>query len=161
MKMSKTGSDSQFEKKTKKVRAAIYVRCATPEASKASRKRQERACLSYAQSLWAGKPLVVADAAAGSSVQDRPELSALLDKCRGGEVDVLVVEDFDRLARSAMGGAEIIDRLSKAGVKIHSATERRELGPLDGLLTNRVRKRGMSARKARGKAGAKKPPAEE
>jgi DNA invertase Pin-like site-specific DNA recombinase len=161
MKMSKKGSDNQFGKGTKKVRAAIYVRYATPEASKTSLKRQEQVCLSYAQSLWDGKPLVVADAAAGSSVQDRPGLSALLHKCRGGEVDVLVVEDVDCLSRSAIGGVEIIDRLSKAGVKIHSAAERRELGPVDALLTNRVKKRGTSARKAMGKAGAKKPPSQE
>jgi DNA invertase Pin-like site-specific DNA recombinase len=159
--MSEKGSGNQFEKGTKKVRAAIYVRFAASESSKASLKRQEQLCLSYAQSLWAGKPLVVADAAAGSSVQDRPGLSALLNKCRGGEVDVLVVEDFDRLSRSAIGGVEIIDRLSKAGVKIHSAAERREIGPLDALLTKRVKKRGTSARKAIGKAGAKKPPSQE
>lgn len=157
--MSKTGSDSRFEKGTKKVRAAIYVRYATPEASEASRKRQERVCLSYAQSLKAGKPLVVADAG-GSSVRGRPGLSALLDKCRGGEVDVLVVENLDGLARSTMGGVEIADGLSRADVKMHSATGRRAIGPLGFLRMEAVEKRGSLVRKATGKVAAKRPPSQ-
>jgi DNA invertase Pin-like site-specific DNA recombinase len=161
MKMKKTGSDSQFEKGAAKVRVAIYARYATAQSTKRSRKRQERVCLSYAQSLSAGKPLVVAEAAAGSSVRDRPGLSALLDKCCGGEVDILVVENLDRLARSEMGGVEIADRLSSAGVKIHSATRRRVLGPLDFLRTNMDEKGGRGVRKAAGKAGGKKPPSQE
>jgi DNA invertase Pin-like site-specific DNA recombinase len=144
-----------------KVRVAIYARCATSESSKASRKRQEHVCRVYATSFGAGKPLVFADTAGGSSVRDRPGLSALLKKCDRGEVDMIVVEGLDRVSRSITDTVKVVDRLSKTGVKFHGASERCVFGPDNLLCTNRVEKRGGSTRKATGKAGAKKPLSEE
>jgi DNA invertase Pin-like site-specific DNA recombinase len=158
--MKKSNSVRKLDKGPGKISASIYVRNASGPSEK-SIKRQERACKSYAHLLGACNPHVFADAAAGSRVLGRPGLSTLLEKCGRGQFDILVVEDLNRLTRSAMDGFQIMDRLSKAGVKLHSVAERRVLGPVDFLRTNWVEKRGKTPRSATRKAGTKKPPAEE
>jgi len=60
----------------------------------------------------------------GNAVDERPGLSEMLAKCKRGEVDTVVVEDFARLSRSADKAASVVSLPQKAGVKLRVASKR-------------------------------------
>jgi DNA invertase Pin-like site-specific DNA recombinase len=103
---------------------AIYLRHGQ-SGSRKSRRRQARACSSCATSIGAKNISVFDDNASGSIVGERPGLSKLLDKCKHGEVETVVVEDFDRLSRSWLEAAGIADALQEVGVTLREASNRR------------------------------------
>jgi DNA invertase Pin-like site-specific DNA recombinase len=109
---------------------AIYLRYGQ-SGSRKSRRRQARACSSYATSIGAKNISVFVDNASGSIAGERPGLSKLLDKCKRGEVETVVVEDFDRLSRSWLEAAGIADALQEAGVTLREASDRRRATGFD------------------------------
>ena len=101
---------------------------------------------------------------------DRPELEKCLDRLEKG--DILVVWRLDRLARSLRNLLEIMDRLDKAEVHFRSLTENFDttspmgctvfhffaaLRQFERELISERTKLGLSAGRARGKLGGRKP----
>ena len=101
---------------------------------------------------------------------DRPELEKCLDQLEKG--DILVVWRLDRLACSLRDLLEIMDRLDKAEVHFRSLTENFDttsatgrtvfdffaaLTQLERELISERTKLGLSAARARGKLGGRKP----
>jgi DNA invertase Pin-like site-specific DNA recombinase len=109
------------------------------------------------------------ETASGKSV-GRPELEHCLKALRTG--DVLVVWRLDRLGRSLSDLVKIIDDLERQGIVFESLTEKIETGSAAGKLIfhvfaalaeferNLIRERthaGLTAARARGRVGGRKP----
>jgi DNA invertase Pin-like site-specific DNA recombinase len=101
---------------------------------------------------------------------DRPELEQCLKALRAG--DTLVVWRLDRLGRSLQDLLRIVSDLEQSGVAFESLTEKIETGSAAGRLIfhvfaalseferNLIRERtqaGLTAARARGRAGGRKP----
>lgn len=109
------------------------------------------------------------ETASGKSA-GRPELDHCLKALRPG--DVLVVWRLDRLGRSLPDLVRIVSKLEQRGIGIESLTEKIETGSAAGKLVfhvfaalaeferNVIRERtqaGLSAARARGRVGGRKP----
>ncbi|MDV7210094.1 MULTISPECIES: recombinase family protein [Azotobacter] len=117
----------------------------------------------------AGCTLIYEEAVSGKSV-DRPELAQCLKALRAG--DTLVVWRLDRLGRSLPDLVKVVSELEHDGISFESITERIETGSASGKLIfhvfaalaeferNVIRERthaGLSAARARGRKGGRKP----
>lgn len=65
-------------------------------------------------------------------VTDRPELDKLIDEMQSG--DTMIVTKLDRVARSVSAGSELIDELSKKGIKVNILN----MGIIDDTPTGRL-----------------------
>ena len=96
-------------------------------------------------------------------VTDRPELDKMLKVLKNG--DTLVVTKLDRIARSVVGGSELINELNDKGVSVHILN----MGVIDSTPTGKLLRNVMLSfaeferdmivqRTQEGKAIAKKKP---
>ena len=85
-----------------------------------------------------GASEVISDAYTGS-VMDRPELDRLLKRLKRG--DTLMVTKLDRIARSLTQGIELINGLSKRGIKVHVLN----MGVMDNSPTGQLFRNFMLA----------------
>jgi site-specific DNA recombinase len=111
------------DRKSVKEEIAIYARYSTGPSKSIERQAQKFA--SYAHSIGADETSLFSDSMGIAVERERPGLSEVLKKCERGEIDTVVVEDLDRLARSFHLTAAVINRLEKAGVRLRIASERR------------------------------------
>lgn len=91
-------------------------------ADEAADAQIERLATAGAQKVWVETPALTA--------RERPELAGLLDALR--PADVLVVTGYDRLSRSVMGLAEIVEGLGHRGVGFRSLAEEVDTTRQDG-----------------------------
>lgn len=113
------------DRKSKKANIAIYAR-SSGGGSEESIERQVLNCESYVRSTGRGKISLFSDGVgSGNAVGERPGLCELLEKCGRGDVDAVVVEDFDRIARSVDKVTSVTNLLQKGGVKLRIASKRR------------------------------------
>jgi DNA invertase Pin-like site-specific DNA recombinase len=129
---------AKADRKSAKPKIAIYARYS--DRSGKGKIRQQQHCASYARSIGAGEISYFSDSTGAVAVDERPGLSELLEKCERGEVDTVVVEDFDRIARSFHLSAAVLNRLEKVGVKLRIASE----GRVDVARVKAVRKPGKA-----------------
>jgi len=103
------------------LRAAIYVRSATIAQVDDDRLTKQIAeSRQLAGSLSADTITEYSDVASGTS-SDRPGLQALLSAVRQGEIDLILCERPDRLARGLVMLHEIEAALGRFGVAVHYA----------------------------------------
>ena len=112
---------------------------------------------------------VYSDKASGGPGVVRPGFAAAMKACRAG--DTLVVWKLDRLGRSLVEVAGVLERLKKKGANLRVITDRIDTsGPMGmfvfhilaalaemerGLIVERT-KAGLAAAKARGRVGGRK-----
>lgn len=103
------------------MKAAIYARVSTEEQAKHgySLIDQRAACREKAVALGA-KDIVefIDDGVSGELLEGRPGLSALREAVRGGQVDLVVCYDPDRLARNLAHQLLVTNEIEKAGVRL-------------------------------------------
>jgi DNA invertase Pin-like site-specific DNA recombinase len=98
-------------------RAIAYVRVSTEEQGdsgaglEAQRRAIRAACTTRGWDLVA----VCQDIASGKSFQNRPQLQAAREAIHRGEADVLVVAKLDRLSRSVIDAAKLINEANRQG----------------------------------------------
>lgn len=85
----------------------------------------------YEQLKAAGAKLVYKESCTGANL-DRPVLNTLLDALEKG--DTLMITKLDRLARSAMIGITLIDKLLSQGIKVHVLN----MGLMDSTPTGKL-----------------------
>ncbi len=112
------------------VRCAIYTRKSTTEGLDsdfntldAQRESAEHYIRAQAHQKWTIHPARYDDGGFTGANIDRPALQRLLDDLERGAVDMVVVYKVDRLSRSLLDFARLMERFDKKGVGFVSVTQ--------------------------------------
>jgi DNA invertase Pin-like site-specific DNA recombinase len=142
------------------VRTVIYARFSSRLQDDSSIEQQIAMCTERAEREGWEVVGVFTDYAisgkAGLSEQQRPGVSALLDRVRAGGVDQVLAESTDRLARHQGDDFAIRELLDHAGVRLFTLLEGlvdEITGTIKGLMNARFRK-DLAARVKRGQRAA-------
>jgi DNA invertase Pin-like site-specific DNA recombinase len=129
----------------KPVRCAIYTRKSTEEGLEQdfnSLDAQREACEAYIQSQrglgWVVCRKRYDDGGLSGGTMDRPALKALLSDIEKGKVDLVIVYKVDRLTRSLMDFAKIIETFDTRSVSFVSVTQQFNTANSMGRLTLNV-----------------------
>ena len=128
-----------------RLRCAIYTRKSTEEGLEQdfnSLDAQREACEAFIASQkhegWIALPTQYDDGGYSGGTLDRPALQRLLDDIRGSKVDVVVVYKIDRLTRSLLDFAKIVEVFDAHGVSFVSVTQAFNTATSMGRLTLNV-----------------------
>ena len=129
----------------KKLRCAIYTRKSSEEGLDQafnSLHAQREACEAYVKSQagegWIIHPVIYDDGGISGGTMERPALKQLLADIDRGHIDVVVVYKVDRLTRSLMDFAKIVDRFDARSVSFVSVTQAFNTTTSMGRLTLNV-----------------------
>ncbi len=118
------------KQKPKHLRCAIYTRVSTPDQANGdftSIDNQREACEAYIKSQqhegWTCLEGRFDDAGFSGGTLDRPALSQLLAEVETGRVDAVVVYKVDRLSRSLLDFARLVEVFDRRGVSFVSVTQ--------------------------------------
>ncbi len=127
------------------LRCAIYTRKSSEEGLEQdfnSLQAQREACEAYIASQkhegWKALPTAYDDGAYSGGTMERPALQQLLAAITAGHVDVVVVYKVDRLTRSLMDFAKIVEIFDGQGVSFVSVTQQFNTTTSMGRLTLNV-----------------------
>ena len=133
------------KKSRRKVRCAIYTRKSTEEGLEqdfnsldAQREACEAFILSQKHEGWVTLPTQYDDGGYSGGTLERPALQRLLADIRGSKVDVVVVYKIDRLTRSLLDFAKIVEVFDAHGVSFVSVTQAFNTATSMGRLTLNV-----------------------
>lgn len=114
----------------KKVRCAIYTRKSSEEGLEQdfnSLDAQREACAAYVMSQasegWSLLPGHYDDGGISGGTLVRPALQRLLGDIDAGRIDIVVVYKVDRLTRSLLDFAKLVERFDRAGTSFVSVTQ--------------------------------------
>lgn len=117
-------------KSVRKLRCAVYTRKSTEEGLEMefnSLDAQREACEAYIASQkpegWLLYPECYDDGGFSGGTLDRPALKRLLADIEDGRIDVVVVYKIDRLSRSLMDFAKLVEVFDRGGVTFVSVTQ--------------------------------------
>ncbi|MFC3102006.1 recombinase family protein [Altererythrobacter lauratis] len=117
-------------KPIRKLRCAVYTRKSTEEGLEMefnSLDAQREACEAYIASQkpegWLLIPEPYDDGGFSGGTLDRPALKRLLADIEDGRIDVVVVYKIDRLSRSLMDFAKLVEVFDRGGVTFVSVTQ--------------------------------------
>ena len=123
-------------------RAAIYTRKSVAEGLEqefnsltAQREAGEAFIKSQANEGWVCLPEVYADGGYSGANVDRPALQRLLEDVKAGKIDVIIVYKVDRLSRSLLDFARLMEIFEKHGVSFVSVTQHFNSAHSMGRLT--------------------------
>ena len=113
-----------------KVRCAIYTRKSSEEGLEQdfnSLDAQREACAAYivsqASEGWWQLPAVYDDGGISGGTLERPAIQRLLADVAAGTIDIVVVYKVDRLTRSLLDFAKLVEAMDKAEVSFVSVTQ--------------------------------------
>ena len=114
----------------KKIRCAIYTRKSSEEGLEQdfnSLHAQREACSAYVMSQasegWSLLPDEYDDGGLSGGTLERPALQRLLADIEAGRIDIVVVYKVDRLTRSLLDFAKLVETMDKAGTSFVSVTQ--------------------------------------
>jgi DNA invertase Pin-like site-specific DNA recombinase len=114
----------------KAVRCAIYTRKSSEEGLEQdfnSLDAQREACSAYIRSQasegWTECPVPYDDGGISGGTLQRAGLQRLLDDIAAGLIDIVVVYKVDRLTRSLLDFAKLVERFDAAGISFVSVTQ--------------------------------------
>jgi site-specific DNA recombinase len=129
-------------KAAEQVRCAIYTRVSTPDQAGgnfSSLDNQREMADAYILSQgWGTVGQQYNDAGFSGSTLERPALDRLLRDAQDGLVDCIVVTKIDRLSRSLLDFARIVDVLDRHGVSFVAVTQQFDTSTPMGKLTLNV-----------------------
>jgi DNA invertase Pin-like site-specific DNA recombinase len=124
------------------IRCAIYTRKSTEEnldsefnSLDAQREAAEAYIASQRQEGWMALPARYDDGGFSGGTMERPGLQRLLHDVEGGGIDCVVVYKVDRLSRSLLDFARIIETFDRHGVSFVSVTQQFNTTSSMGRLT--------------------------
>lgn len=113
----------------RQVRCAIYTRKSSEEGLEQdfnSLDAQREACAAYVMSQasegWKLSDQHYDDGGISGGTLERPALQRLLADVKDGRVDIIVAYKVDRLTRSLLDFAKLVEALDEAGVSFVSVT---------------------------------------
>ena len=114
----------------KPVRCAIYTRKSSEEGLEQgfnSLHAQREACAAYVLSQasegWTLLPDIYDDGGISGGTLERPALQRMLADVAAGKIDIIVLYKVDRLTRSLLDFAKLVERLDRAGTSFVSVTQ--------------------------------------
>lgn len=114
----------------KTVRCAIYTRKSSEDGLEQdfnSLHAQREACAAYVLSQasegWTLLPVEYDDGGLSGGTLERPALQRLMADVAAGKVDIIVIYKLDRLTRSLLDFAKLVEALDKAGTSFVSVTQ--------------------------------------
>ena len=114
----------------KRVHCAIYTRKSSEEGLEQdfnSLDAQREACAAYVLSQasegWSLLPDLYDDGGLSGGSLERPALQRLLADVAGGKIDIIVVYKVDRLTRSLLDFAKLVEAFDKTGTSFVSVTQ--------------------------------------
>lgn len=114
----------------KSVRCAIYTRKSSDEGLEQgfnSLDAQREACAAYilsqASEGWSALPDIYDDGGISGGTLERPALQRLLADVAAGRIDIIVVYKVDRLTRSLLDFAKLVEAFDKANTSFVSITQ--------------------------------------
>src|SRR4051812_47145037 len=117
------GSGAMAERTRRPLRCAVYTRKSSEEGLEQefnSLHAQREACLAFIASQkhegWAALPAHYDDGGISGGTMERPALQQLLADVSAGAIDVVVVYKIDRLTRSLLDFAKIVEIFDKRTV---------------------------------------------
>jgi DNA invertase Pin-like site-specific DNA recombinase len=110
----------EVKEEVKTKRAALYVRVSSGEQNTGA---QERALREYVQRRGWKLQQIYRDQSVSGASSNRPALNEMLNACRRGSVDVIVVWKFDRFARSLKQLMSGLETCRALGIDFVSVTE--------------------------------------
>src|SRR5216683_727074 len=129
----------------KPIRCAIYTRKSTDEGLEqefnsldAQRESAEAFILSQRHERWTSLPQRYDDGGFSGATIERPALKRLLADAEAGKLDCVVVYKVDRLSRSLLDFARIMEIFDKRGVSFVSVTQQLNTTSSMGRLTLNV-----------------------
>jgi len=129
----------------KQIRCAIYTRKSTEEGLEQefnSLDAQRESCEAYVASQkaegWVAVPQHYDDGGISGGTLERPALRQLIDAIEGGGIDVVVVYKIDRLSRSLMDFAKLVEIFDRKNVTFVSVTQSFNTTTSMGRLTLNV-----------------------
>lgn len=112
------------------IRCAIYTRKSSEdglEQSFNSLDAQREACAAYVLSQasegWVASPAIYEDGGLSGGTLTRPGLKRLLSDVEAGKIDIIVVYKVDRLTRSLLDFAKLVEAFDTAGTSFVSVTQ--------------------------------------
>ena len=130
---------------SKPMRCAIYTRKSTTEGLEsdfstldAQREAAEHYIQAQAHQHWTILPARYDDGGFTGANIERPALRRLLDDIENGEIDVIVVYKVDRLSRSLLDFARLMERFDRTGVGFVSVTQNFDTSSSMGRLVLNV-----------------------
>lgn len=115
---------------TRNIRCAIYTRKSSEEGLEQdfnSLDAQREACAAYVMSQasegWVLIPEMYDDGGISGGTLERPALQRLLEDVRSGRIDIIVVYKVDRLTRSLLDFAKLVEAFDAAEVSFVSITQ--------------------------------------
>jgi site-specific DNA recombinase len=130
------------EAQTRRIRCAIYTRKSTDEnldngfnSLDAQREAAEAYIASQRHEGWVALPNRYDDGGFSGSNMERPGLQRLLEDVGAGRIDCVVVYKVDRLSRSLLDFARIIEAFDRRGVSFVSVTQQFNTTTSMGRLT--------------------------
>jgi DNA invertase Pin-like site-specific DNA recombinase len=133
------------KKSSRKLRCAIYTRKSTEEGLEQnfnSLDAQREACEAFIASQkhegWIALPTQYDDGGYSGGTLDRPALQRILADIRGSKVEVVVVYKIDRLTRSLLDFAKIVEVFDAHSVSFVSITQAFNTATSMGRLTLNV-----------------------
>jgi DNA invertase Pin-like site-specific DNA recombinase len=136
---------AMLDSPTKSVRCAIYTRKSSDEGLEQefnSLDAQRESCEAYIRSQqhegWITLPALYDDGGFSGGSMDRPALKQLLEDVKAGAINTIVVYKVDRLTRSLMDFAKIVEILDKHGASFVSVTQQFNTTTSMGRLTLNV-----------------------
>jgi site-specific DNA recombinase len=142
---TKVATMAESRRPAKKLRCAIYSRKSSEEGLEQafnSLHAQREACAAFILSQkhegWTVVPTLYDDGGFSGGTMDRPALKLLLSDITEGRVDVVVVYKIDRLTRSLLDFAKIVEAFEAKGVSFVSITQQFNTSTSMGRLTLNV-----------------------
>lgn len=151
--------------KTTKSRAAIYIRVSTEgQEDNYSLGSQEAECRAYAEARGYEVAHVYRDVHSGFDLWDRPQVNAMREAVRRGEVHAVIAYALDRLSRKQTHTGIIAEDCDRAGVELLFVTEEFEKSAVGTFIRNakafaaeiereKFKERSLRGREARKKEG--------
>jgi site-specific DNA recombinase len=130
---------SATDSEKRPTRCAVYTRKSHEEGLDQpfnSLDAQQEACLAYIKSQgWGALPTEYSDGGYTGANTDRPGVQRLIQDIESGKVDCVVVHRVDRLSRSLVDFAKMMEMFDNRGVAFVSVTQRFDTTSSMGRLT--------------------------
>ena len=135
-------------------RAAVYARTATTQENgpNFAMAEQIHQCKEYCIRKGYQVTDVYEEVGSGNKA-DRKAVLTALNKAQAGKFEVLVIRDFNRLARKTELLTNLIERFDEAGVKVESVTEEVSLVSMMKAIKEEVAKMQRDKIATRTRAG--------